>query len=591
MSADQPNSELFDMIDDSSYTTSASSFFEKQASFPCLSHPTFTQLPHNILAQVFCNLPTRDRLHLCLTCKSIFQGLIQRLYSTVIYVPVEPAALLAKNFDVSNLKSDDYTLLHAQNVARFFHCIGQRSILQFNYSDLVLRLYVADLADQSTFDLSDWRNNHCPSFSRLQSFEFPEQIDIKPLTFKEAPLLRTIYIDENFCRFAERCLGSVDFIDMANVREIFFKGRLGRNEDMLIFGLLTKHPQLIGRLTGLHFNVDSESYDRVYRRVVGFFAILRKMGLVMHNLSSLSLPMTNHSTAVIVNLISRHLYFENLQSLTLYIEDDGGVLNLVGSMNRLAAIIGHRGINMTDLSVSYRLGKEDVEKNHLRSMTLLNLMQQFSGLHRLNIDLEVGGLNLSNLLMILGTPILNNMTTLRDIRINISYPSENLIGNLIPTLEDVNSLLPHLNYIDRCGCEVCRHAYSVMIGNSPVSNGISRSIQVSSLMIVGRELDEFQQYTTRNRYRRFIKTVSCRDQGCLFDHLVNEQLNESLRNFPQLKIFEICGMVYHRTFDDGKFELMFGQGFHGLEESQLADMIDMGRILGGEFHSVGGSSR
>ncbi|QPG73776.1 hypothetical protein FOA43_001090 [Brettanomyces nanus] len=431
-------------------------------------------------------------------------------------------------------------------------------------------------------------------FPRLACFEFPEKIDIEPLTLEQAPNLSALYIDMNFCKETEKLHGNLDFINLSIVREICFKGKLGRNEDMLIFTLLTKHPQTLKKLTGLQFMVDpqGESYDRVYRRVVGFFAILRRMGLILHNVCKLSLPLTNHSTAVIINLISKHIYFENLTRLELYIEDDGSVLNLVDSLQQLATIVKQRSVSIDNLSISYTLIKEDLEKNHLRSMILLKLTEPFRNLKRLNMNLRIEGLNLSNLLMILGTPISNNTKTLRDIRINITHPSENLIGNMLPTLEDVDLLFPHLNYLNSCHCNLCEGAFATIKGETE-GQMIDESIKISSLMIIGREMDEFLQSSelepycfTWNDYQRFIRTSGRKNKGYMFDHLVNKQLNESLKHMPNLRMVEICGMVYLRVSED-EFRLLFGQPFMGLDAEHLSAIVDMGHVLSGDFSGVG----
>ncbi|VEU22649.1 DEKNAAC103395 [Brettanomyces naardenensis] len=557
-----------------------------------------TSLPLNVLLQIFRNLATSDRLHFSLTCQLFFSSLIPRLYSVIIYVPLQPKQLSRKNYDNVLLKSDDYTLIYPTNAALFFHALNLKSVLGFKYSSLVQELRLTDLADPSIFDLIQWRDDKCPEFPKLRCFEFPEAVPIEPLTISEAPNLSCIYIDENFCKKVEKFHGSVDFIDLSHVREVYFKAKLGRNEDMLIFALLTKHPQMLRHLTGLHFTVDParDSYDRVYRRVVGFFAILRRMGLVLHNVSSLSLPFTNHSTAVIVSLIGKHIYFENLTDLELYIEDDGGVLNLVESLQQLSSTIKQRGANINSLSVNYRLCKEDVQKNHLRSMMLLKLTEPFRNLEGLNISLQIEGLNLSNLLMILGTSLSNNTQTLKDIRIDIAHPSENLIGNMLPTLEDVDMLFPHLNYLNTCPCSMCKEAFESISGQETggaASRLIKESIKVSSLMIIGHELDEFQRSSEeqpycffRNRYRRFIKTAGRNEKGYLFDHLVNKQLNESLRFLPKLKIFEICGMVYQQV-GTNEFGLLFGHAFNGLEKEQVSDIVDMCRVLSGDYVGVG----
>ncbi|ODV85511.1 hypothetical protein CANARDRAFT_28302 [[Candida] arabinofermentans NRRL YB-2248] len=195
--------------------------------------------------------------------------------------------------------------------------------------------------------------------------------------------------------------------------------------------------------------------------------------------------------------------------------------------------------------------------------------------------------------MILGTPISNNIMKLRDIRINIDNPSENLIGNLLPNLDDVEMLFPHLNYLHNCQCSIC----SNIINTDPflkLPNHIKKeSIRISTLMIIGHELDKVQQQFNYNKFYqcfkshlRFFKT-GMSSRGYLFDHLISDQLNRSISIMPNLKLFEICGLVYHKVDlgDDNLapplFKLLFGESFKGLDQESVGDMADMGNVFSG----------
>lgn len=552
----------------------------------------FASLPHNILELIFWNIPSVDRIHLCFTCKRIFALLVPRLYSTIVYAP-DTITDIKKASPVTSF--GNFTSISSSNISGFLDAVNSlNTAFGFKYADFVQRLFLNELPDSIGLKFSQWRDSECPCFGSLQCFEFPETIPIRPLTRAEAPNLTKIFIDENFCCEAET-QRQVDFVDFSKITDICFKGKLGRNEDMLIFGLLTKHPQIIGQIVGLHFMVNpaNEQYDRVYRRVVGFFAILRRMGLVLDNLSKLSFPLTNHSTAVIVNLISKHVYFENLSHLELYIEDDGGVMNLVDSLQELSSIVRERGSDISHLSVSYRLIREDVEKNHLRAVSLLRLMEPFGALQTVNLRILIEGLDLSNLLMIFGAPLSNNMRTLRRICIDTSSPSENLVASVLPTLGDVNMLFPHLNYLYRCSCASCKDMVHTLFQNSDSGTNrrmMEESIQVSTLMIVGNELDRSQgpMETEPCEFARGAALWAIRMQsfsrngGCLFDHLVNRQLNESLESFLRLETFEICGLSYIRD-SSGRFCLPFWEPFSGLSEEHLSAMADMRQIFDGAY--------
>lgn len=580
------------LMEGSTPTTSAFDNINAQAKNRLFIVP-FASLPHNILELIFWNLPPADRVHLCLTCRRVFSILVSQLYANIVYAP-DTNKGDGNNTVAAGL--GNFTVINRGDVSQFFSALNlKNATFNFKYADLVQKLFLGELSDRTIFDLSRWRELECPHFGSLRFFEFSELIPIRPLTLEEAPNLTKVFIDENFCNEAEIHQGQVDFVDFSKITEICFKGKMGRNEDMLIFGLLTKHPQLIGQITGLHFMVDptNEHYDRVYRRVVGFFAILRRMGLVLGNLSRLSFPLTNHSTAVIVNLIGKHVYFENLSHLELYIEDDGGVINLVESLQELSSIVRERGSSISHLSVSYRLTKEDVEKNHLRAMSLLRLMEPFMELQTINIRILIEGLDLSNLLMIFGTPLSNNMQTLRSIRIDASTPSENLVASVLPTLGDVNMLFPHLNYLYRCSCKSCKEIMHNLLkfNDFPANSGMmEESIQVSTLMIVGHELDASQgsMQTEPCDFARGEPDWPMRIQGsskaggCLFDHLINYQLNESLEGFPRLETFEICGMVYVRDAN-GRLSLPFQEKFSGLSEEQLTAMVDIRQIFDGAY--------
>ncbi|GMG19469.1 unnamed protein product [Ambrosiozyma monospora] len=560
----------------------------------------FLNLPHNVKIEIGKSLTQQDRLHLAYSCKLMFNTLIPPLYHTIVYTKIASDKIAKKKLEGIELpNADQTTLIHPSNVKLFFRTLREKSKLGVNYAEYVQILQLVECDNVDVFDLPTWREDQCPVFDNLKMFQFPSNLKIDPLTFEQAPNLCQIIVDENFCGMVEKQHGLINFIDVSKIGVLQFAGKLGRNEDMVIFKLLTTCPHLIRHLTQLHFNVDeSKSYEMVYRRLVGFFAILRRMGLIMPNLKRLSIPLTNHSTAVILTLIGKHAYFENLSSLELFIEDDGKVLNLVTSMQQLSTMVKSKGFNINHLSLNYKLLKDNSEKNHLRAMMLMKFAESFKELTKFEMYLKIEGLNLSNLLMIIGTPLNNNHKSLRDVRLNIARPSENLIGNLLPSLPEIEHVFPKMKYLNECDCEVCteilKEATSKKEKNKDGNNDVDiESIKVSTLMIMGHELDQLQTNTFNNRpfcssmflYRRFVKT-GLSQNGYLFDHLLKDQMNECFSWMPSLKLFEICGLTYH-IMSNGKFELLFDENFKGLDSELVKGIVEMGYLFNGNFTQFG----
>ncbi|KAG7753096.1 hypothetical protein KL911_003201 [Ogataea haglerorum] len=529
-------------------------------------------LPHNVHVEIVRHLELPDKLRLAYSCTLFYKTVVPQIYSRLLYLSNE--TVCPKNFDVE-LISDQYTLIGKHRLAKLLRALSQTSCLNFQYADLVIELLLQD-AESESKTLIEWRE-HCPHFPNLVRYKFPESVVISPLSHLQAPNLETLRVDMNFCRETEKHNGMVSFVNLVQLRRLVFAGKLGPNEDMVIFKLLTTYPHAMKRLTELRFEVDSESGDRAYRRVVGVMAIWRKMGLLFNNLTKLALPLTNHSTAVVLNLISKHVHLEHLTSLELFIEDDGGVLNLINTTQHLASLLRSKSQNLRELSIHYRLVKPDSEKNHLRSIMLLKLTETFKNLRKLAIDLKVEGLDLSNLLMMVGTPLSNNTSSLRDFRLNIDTPSENLVGNLLNNLDDVHDLFPQLNYVYDCSCENCRRLCDKMAHLPPAI--VKEAIRVSTMMIIGNELDYFQRQTdTSKPFARFFRS-DLGTNGYLFDHFAGRQLNSSLKVFPNLKIFEVCGLIYHRCGTE--FKLLFGRPYTGLSWESEASVVEMGLVLSG----------
>ena len=596
-------------------------------------------LPQNVLQVITSHLELPFKIRLAVANKRLFSSIISTVYSVVVYEPFESFKEQEnqRNGFIRRAKRNDHvadystTLISEKNVQSFFRTISSPSLLDFNYSDFIVELYLEKLTDTTIFDLPSWRDSQfVPVFNNLKQYQFPTNIRILPMTYESAPSLDALIVDYNFCDFLDYNKGSIEFFNHQNITKLFIKGTLGKNEDMVMFKLLTKFPLMIKNLTQLHFLVDSdENYEFVYRRIVGFFAILRKMNLVMHNITKLSLVLTNVSSSTILSLISKHIIFENLNSLALFIQDDSKILTLVKSLDKLSTVIHHHGFNIKSLLIKYDLTNEDTEKNHLRSMMLLKLCESFSTLTHLNIDLKIEGLNFSNVLMILGTPISNNMDTLQEIRINVFQPSENLIGNILPTLEDAMLLFPHLNFLNTCDCQICQSILTKLSLNDTANlNLFDETIKVSTLLIIGQELDMIQRrcsYSVNSRtminpYSRLLGLSSCSENGYLLDHLISKQLNYSLGYLKNLKEFEMCGLIYVNvlqqvnsstcsTFmidemmedDDNEnnygrghkedilpqFKLLYGNEFTGLEPTIVANISDLGRVFNGNMSSFG----
>jgi hypothetical protein len=580
-----------------------------------------SEFPENVLHIIARHLELPFKIRLAMTNKFMFSTLVNTAYSIIIYDPCK--SKLDNHGNTTHLgrhahRNDqvvDYsiTLLNDKTIVNFFKTISNPSSLNFNYSDFIIELYLEKLEDISIFNLPLWRLSHnLPVFNNLRHYQFPNELDVYPLTYEHAPNLTSLIIDHNFCDFLDFNKGSIEFFNNEKIKSLYIKGTLGKNEDMVMFKLLTKFPHMIKNLNQLHFLVDSnENYEFVYRRIVGFFAILRKMNLVMHNIHELSLVLTNLSSSTILSLISKHIIFENLIDLSLFIQDDSKILTLVKSLDKLSTIVHHHGFNIKKLLIKYDLLNQDNDKNHLRSMMLLKLCESFHSLTHLNLDLKIDGLNFSNLLMILGTPISNNINTLYDIRINVFQPSENLIGNILPTLEDAILLFPYLNFLNSCGCSVCNlMLLTLSLNDSSNLNLFDETIKVSTLLIIGQELDMIQAECTSaidsnsiiNKYSRYLKIDNYASQGYLVDHLIHKQLNHSLGYLPNLQYFEICGLVYKkfkekkRSVDavdemfmenqnhhygqfQEKYRLLYGNEFTGLDSSIVLNISDLGQVF------------
>ena len=573
-----------------------------------------TDLPQDVLLLITNHLELPYKVRFALACKRIFTNVIPTVYHTVVYVPLQRQVPLASRND----KVIDHTLtiVTDENIKSFLQTISSPSSLGFAYSDFIINLFLEKLTNPDVFDLHTWRSSeYFPKFTRLLQYQFPNSLDVMPMTYENAPNLDTLVVDSNFCNFLDYNKGSIEFFNHENIKKIFFKGTLGKNEDMVIFKLITKLPHMIHKLSDLHFLIDSEeNHEFVYRRIVGFFAILRKMNLTMVNVSKLTLVLTNVSSSTILSLLGKHIIFENLTDLSLFIQDDAKVLTLVKSLDKLSYIVSHHGFNIRKLLIKYELVKEDTDKNHLRSMMLLKLCESFRHLTDINIDLKIHGLDLSNLLMILGTPIAKNMDTLQDVRINIFQPSENLIGNIIPTLEDAMQLFHDLNFLDNCSCHICKSILQKLQLTDPLDftnlTLFNETIKVSTLLIIGQELDRVQRdchYTLNadcmvNGYSRFIRLNKYSRNGYLFDHLISRQLNHSLNYMSNLQVFEICGLVYAKfpqyetkeldvtrsgcqdfNNDGHTFRLLYGNKFTGLDENIITNIAGLGRVFSGSF--------
>ncbi|GMM30352.1 hypothetical protein DAMA08_030970 [Martiniozyma asiatica (nom. inval.)] len=601
-----------------------------------------SELPHNVLHLIAINLNIPEKINLAQTCKSLFENIIPLAYSTIIFDNYGYNARVTKSRLLKGYDEVEgrVTIITPANISKFFKTLHSLSVANICYADFVIDLYLEELTDLSIFDLALWRNNLPENaFPNLKRYQFATNYPIKPLTYIESPNLDTVVLDTNFSAMVDENYGSVSFVDFAKIQNIFFKGHIGTNEDMVIFKMITSFPHTINNLCEIHFLVDdSENYNMVYRRLVGFFAILRKMKLPMKNINSLTIPITNQSSSTIIGLLGKHIIFENLNSLTLLFEDDGDVLNMIKSTDQLSSVVSLHGLNIEKLSIKYTLLKEDEEKNHLRAMMLLKLCESFHKLTHLKIEVNINGLNLSNLLMILGTPISNNMGTLMHIRISVDLPSENLISNILPTLEDATMIFPKLNFIDSCSCDICQTIYKKLqimnqekldsrphglfgFGNfftrNDTLNDISpelflQSIRVGTLLIIGQELDDLQasgsdKFSSKsivNRYKSngwFRRNVYS-SNGYLFDHLIRGQLNMLLPVMPHLKTFDICGAVYvgvsqsGQLDDDGDFDidgnkdnghsefvLRYGNEFKGLDEDSLINVVELGNVFTSGF--------
>lgn len=596
-----------------------------------------TDFPENVLQIITNHLDINSKKNFSFTNHYIFYSIIQSLYHTIIYEPILYSTTNGNSEELSFAQTNNHctnnsiTILTNSNIEKFIHSISVPSKLGFYYSNFIVYLYLEKLVDTQIFDLPRWRTSeYFPIFQNLKKYHFPENIKILPLTYENAQNLDTIIVDYNFCDFLDFNKGSIEFFNHHNIKNLYFKGNLGKNEDIVIFKLITKFPHMIKHLSQLHFLVNSnENYEIVYRRIVGFFAILRKMGIVLTNLHTLTLSLTNTSSSAVLSLIGKHIIFENLTNFSILIQDDGKVLTLVKSLDKLSTIIQHHGFNINKLLIKYDLVTEDIDKNHLRSMMLLKFCESFRNLLQINLDLNIDGLSFSNLLMVLGSPIANNLNSLYDVRINVHQPSENLIGNIIPTLEDAIQLFPHLNFLNNCLCTICSSILEKLSLTSTTTSVLfEETIKVSTLLIIGQELDLVQKdcnYSVNsnsiiNPIARFLRLNNYNKNGYLFDHLIKNQLNTSLSYLPNLQYFEMCGLVYTRShkniltskpsfnedidmvddddnddeYNDEKtaikpnlqlngFNLLYGNEFQGLDSNILMNISDLSQMFTGNL--------
>lgn len=543
-----------------------------------------TDLPQNVLISIADHLELPYKIRLLQTNKFLLKSLINLIYKYVLYVPMFNQAARNDGYGGRN----DLTIITNKNAKSFFRTISEPSQFGFNYSSFVIEMYLESLTDPFVFDMKGWRDSSFfPVFHQMQRCIFPNNLNIKPLTYEDAPNLNTLIIDYEFCEYLDYNKGSVEFFNNENIQAIYFKGTLGKNEDMVLFKLITKFPHMIHRLREIHFLADAEDhYEFVYRRMVGFFAILRKMNLVMVNVHKMTLTLTNLSSSSMVSLISKHVIFENLTELTILMQDDSNVLTLVKTLDKLTSIIHIHGKNIKSLTIQYILKSEDQEKNHLRSMMLLRLCESFRDLTNLNLDLHIQGLNFSNILMIVGTPIANNLMSLKSIRLNIYNPSENLISNILPTLEDAIMLFPHLNFLNNCDCEICKSILEKLSAQTPPNTLFDEMIKVATLLMVGQELDNVQKQcsyqlnsnTMINPYAKYIRLDNYSETGYLLDHLIRKQLDISLRDLPRLNTLEICGMVYQK-FNNNEFKLLYGGDFQGLNSTMIDNISGLGQLF------------
>lgn len=567
----------------------------------------FEHLPDNVLRIIGFNLGLDDRARLVRVNKYLFSVYITLIYGKVAYCE-RRRSIMGKDERFGCL-----TELDDKNVQQFLTVLSHTSVMGFKYSELVVNLFLEDLTDPINGKwLMHWRDQLMgSSFPKLKKYIFPNSIVIKPFTFEIAPNLDTLVIDKNFCLLVDSLHGMVNFINYENIKTLLFKGELGQNEDMMMFKLITSFPHMVNQLCELHFTVDDgDNYNLVYRRLVGFCAILRRINLPLPNLNSLTLPLTNQSSDAIVNLLGRHIIFENLNSITIIIEDDSEVLSLIKPFDKLGTIIKTHGINIEKLNIKYNLTREDEEKNHLRAMMLLKFCESFHKLKYLKMELNIMSMNLSNILMIFGAPISNNLSSLRDISININTPSENVINKILPTLNDAMIIFPHLNFITDCSCSICEDIFvklneierlrieerqkNAFFGFGrlrrsviePNPSLLVETIKIGTLLIVGQELDKlhsensikFNSNCLINQFKGnhgWLRNGNY-DPGYLFDHLIRTQLNQ-LYNYTLLETFEICGLVYYRDFDG--FKLRYGGDFQGLNEDDLTGVVDLGHMF------------
>lgn len=559
-------------------------------------------LPENVLRIVGFELELADRVRLARVNRHLFSVFIPLIYGKVVYCGCGRAPMGIDE------RGGYLTEIGDHNVQSFLATLCHTSVLGLRYSEVVVNLFLEDL--QASW-LAEWRNQLGQNaFPKLLKYIFPTCIEVRPLTFEEAPNLGTLVIDRNFCLLVDSLQGMVNVFNHLNIRSLLFKGELGHNEDMMMFNLVTSFPHMINQLCELHFSVDdNENYNHVYRRLVGFCAILRRINLPLPNLNSLTLPLTNQSSDAIVNLLGRHIIFENLTSLTLLIQDDSDVLNLIKPIDKLGTIVKTHGINIERLNIKYHLTREDEDKNHLRAMMLLKFCESFHKLKSLRMELNIKSMNLSNILMIFGAPISNNLRTLQEISINISDPSQNVISKILPTLNDATMIFPYLNFITDCPCSICQDIFvklseierlkmeeqqnnaffgfgrlrrSVIEPNRDLLN---ETIKIGTLLIVGQELDQlhsknsvqFRSDCLVNQFRgNGWLRMGDYDSGYLFDHLVRTQLNQ-LYQCTNLQKFELCGLVYSRG--SGGFQLRYGGNFSGLKDEDIVNLVDLGHMF------------
>ncbi|OWB56946.1 hypothetical protein B5S28_g2864 [[Candida] boidinii] len=266
------------------------------------------------------------------------------------------------------------------------------------------------------------------------------------------------------------------------------------------------------------------------------------------------------------------------------------------------------GKNLKYLNIEYYSSDKNLlELNNIRSIIIYRLIEVFKNLETLKIELSIPNLEIDNFLTILSSIISINNFNLKNFQLNCFDPKNNLINNLVDNLKDIELMFNNnLNYLSNCHCNHCSNLRinELMINpRQELDEIMELSLKTSSLMIINDEITNYQKNLIEiyknliiksniNKYSilnsiKLINNSDSNNNGLLFDHLMNKQLNLIFKNFKNLKHINLCGLNYYKDFteypeyhechdinyNEPRFKLLYSNDFTKINEEHKSDLI------------------